>query len=62
MKKVIFLNLIITSISISNVTTGFIEGVYNGEYDNGYKIKEAGLSTEINLKNNGGVCVIRNNT
>lgn len=54
MKKVIFLNLIITSISMSNVTTGFVEGVYNGEYDNGYKINEAGLSTEINLKNNGG--------
>ena len=50
MKKVIFLNLLIAAVSMSNVTSGFIEGIYDGKYEDSYNIKETGLSTEINLK------------
>lgn len=53
MKKIIFLNLIIATVSMSNVTSGFIEGIYDGKYEDSYNIKETGLSTEINLKNEG---------
>ena len=53
MKKVIFLNLLIAAVSMSNVTSGFIEGIYDGKYEDSYNIKETGLSTEINLKNEG---------
>lgn len=53
MKKIIFLNLIIATVSMSNVTTGVIEGIYDGKYEDSYNIKETGLNTEINLKNKG---------